>query len=187
MNFFIGNRKRRKQLLIWAIAAMALANLAMLIAAVAWPLDAGGATNRPSIKAVTTSAPSQNREDLASYAAIYQRDLRTPLVEVKAAPPPKPPPPKLTITLVGTAIDPDYTCAFFKLANGQTQSVFVGQAIEQAEVVKIMEGSVVVHYADQDMTLSVDMTGKGAKGEAAEPPARPEPASQTAAPKDGQP
>jgi len=182
--FFIGNRKRRRQLLIWAIAVMALANLAILIAAVAVPLDAGGATNRPNTKASAASAPAQNREPLTAYAAIYQRDLRAPLVEVKAPPPTKPPAPKLTITLVGTAIDPDYTCAFFRLANGQTQTVFVGQMIEQAQVVKISEGSVVVHYADQDMTLSVDTTGKGTKGETA---ANLEPASQVDAPKDGQP
>lgn len=142
--------------------------IVMVIAALGFmPLDSGDAPSRPpkASKAVSSGQGSK-LPPVDYFAVIYQRDLRKPLIEAVIAPPPPPPPPKLTISLVGTAVDPGYTCALFRMANGEVHTASVGEKVEEALVTEIVEGAATVQMGGQTFKLTVDKTDKNDKKEA---------------------
>ena len=121
------------------------------------PLDGAAPPQESARTAQGSAGPQVRRPDPPSaYALIYQRDIRSPLVETNAPTPAPTPPPKLNVTLMGTAVDPGYTCGMFRMPNGETRTVQVGGKIDEAEVVEIKEGMAVVKFAGQTLTLTVD-------------------------------
>lgn len=98
------------------------------------------------------SAASQSIE---AYAAIYARDLRRPLVDPEPPVKPPPPKPKLGLTLEGTVIEPGNNYAFVRTRADGTRIVSEGQTVQDAEVVSIESGRIVVRFHDELITLTI--------------------------------
>jgi hypothetical protein len=92
---------------------------------------------------------------LSRYAVVYARDLRKPLFDAPVKEEAKKPKRKLTVTLVGTAVDPGSTYAFFSDAGGKVTMVGVGQKIDGAEVTAVTEGSATLNLDGDPVTLTV--------------------------------
>ena len=106
-------------------------------------------------KASGTSA-AQKVAPLEKYAAIYQRDLRKPLFD--AAPgvsDPSKPKRTLAVTFVGMAEDPGLTYGFFRDSHGNVLLVRIGQKIEEAEVMSIVDGVATLKFEGDLVTLSL--------------------------------
>jgi len=92
---------------------------------------------------------------LADLAVIWQRDLHQPVVD----PPPKavekPPEPKLTIQLVGTAVEAGRQFGVFQLANNRTVVQPVGATLEGYEIVAIERGRARVRSGGRTYDLQV--------------------------------
>lgn len=156
---------RGRKRFLWAVNLLAAAGIALSVwAALALPLAVTGEDLADGDAATKTNAEEAHHVEaprpLADYRGIYQRDLRKPLddpkpVEVKA-PPPKPKPErKLDVTLVGTAVDPGSTYAFFQQKGGKVTMAGVGEKIDDVEVTGITDGEAVVRFDGRVITLKV--------------------------------
>lgn len=152
--------KRARRAILGAYVIIILSGIAAITCVVWVPIDGMEATDLTGVEPDGASTKSSGTDLLDAYACIYQRDLRRPVIDPKATPAPTPPPPKLTAVLIGTATDPDYTCAFFRLTSGEVTTVGVGQQIEQGKVTHIGEGKVTVVLAGQTLHL----TSEGGSG-----------------------
>ena len=154
---------RQRKRMLWTInVALATAIVVTVAAAALLPLaaapqDAG--PNDPAKGEAKVQAPRTG--PLEAYAGIYRRDLRKPLYDVKAVPaitPPKPKP-KMTVALVGTALEPGFTYGMFRTKSGQTKLVRVGETVEGVEVLQIAQESATVRFAGEVLELKVPKRG----------------------------
>ncbi|HDZ22414.1 hypothetical protein LCGC14_0409280 [marine sediment metagenome] len=161
-------RPARQRLLRAAIGALLLGLLwpasAMLLgppALVGRPDRQRDQTTRAAAAAPTT-APSL--AVIESYAVIFGRDLRRPLVDPVPPKPSPPPKPKLGLRLEGTVLEPDHNYAFFKTKSGETKIASEGQIVEGAEVISISEGEVTVSFGDQMISLKTKAKANAERG-----------------------
>jgi hypothetical protein len=98
---------------------------------------------------VTTTAAAP----LAGYAAIWQRNLRQPMVD--APPPAAAPKPTLNVTLMGTAVEPGRAEGMFREGNGSPRWVKVGEVIGGARVTAIDDTSATLEFGGSPVTLTV--------------------------------
>ena len=151
--------RSRKRLLLAANAALAAAVLASVSVPAILPLAGADATGIADTQPRAVGNQIDRKpESLSAYAAIYQRDLRRPLFDLRPAPEVKPEPkkPQLTLRLMGTAVEPGHTYAFFRITTGQVKMLTVGQAVDGAEVLAIEEGMAKVSFDGQVVTLKVE-------------------------------
>lgn len=155
---------RQRKHVLWTLNAALAAALAVCVAALAFsPLDAGPADAGNRGRPTTGPKDEQHKTGpMSAYAGIYRRDLRKPLYDVKPAPVVKPakPKPRMTVTLVGTALEPGFTYGMFRTKSGATKFVSVGETIEGVEVLEISEGSAKVRFAGEVLTLKTSKGGK---------------------------
>ena len=155
------SKRARKRLLIGVNAVLA-AGLAATFAAALWPSrqsPAALAAGRPQSSAA--AADAADVEPAAAYAVIYERDVRLPLhdpLPVKAA---KPREPRLTIQLTGTVIEPGSSLGLFRTSDKRHKFAGVGDTVEGAEVLSILEGEATVSFGGRTFTLKVPRKGPG--------------------------
>ena len=153
--------RSRKRLLVGVYMALA-AGFAATFAAALKPsqdmaVDSRGRAPGPS----ATAADAVDIEAAAAYAMIYQRDVRRPLYD----PPPvrvaKPTPrqPKLTIQLTGTVIEPGSAMGLFRTSDSRHKFAGVGDIVEGAEVLSVVEGRASVKFEGRMFTLDVPKKG----------------------------
>lgn len=147
------NPQTRGKLLLAADLALGIGLAALVAGMIFAPLE-GAAWPASPERAPLAIQRARPLEPLSSFDAVCRRDLRCTLIQ--NTPGTGTQAPKFTAVLIGTALDPGFVCAFFRLANGQTQTVQVGQKIEDAEVAEISEGAVKVRLAGQVIALTVD-------------------------------
>ena len=154
--------RRRKHLLVAAnVALVATIGTCLWVAAFCPPdlAGAGASTDDPT----SGSAALGEAEDdtLAGYAVIYGRPLRKPLFDPKPVmiAKPKAPEPKFTAVLTGTIVEPGFTRAFFRTRPGQDQVLAVGQKIDGADILEIIDGSATVNFHGKQLTLKVEGGG----------------------------
>lgn len=145
----------RKHLLILSNAAFGAALAGCMWLALS-PLDAGSSEGG-SIAGKRSSALHESPEagPLASYASIYTRPLRKPLYDstpgaIVAAAKAEP---KFPAALTGTIIEPGFTFATFRVPGGDEKVVPVGQVVEGAEVLAIIQGEVRIRFNGKEITL----------------------------------
>jgi hypothetical protein len=156
----MGYRSWRR--LLWTTSIVLAAGIVCVVcAAVFMPLDLA-ATREPALedggRAKAKADPSVKKMvPLERYAVVYERDLRKPLFDPAVVRPPDSSKPKrkLTVTLVGTAVDPGLTYGIFRDSHGKTVLARIGQKIEDAEVVSVEEGSATVKFDGETITLSL--------------------------------
>lgn len=156
---------RQRKRMLWTVnVASAAALIVCVAAAVFCSLDVG-LTREPADENVAPGADDEQRkvEPLSAYAGIYQRDLRKPLYDVTPVQIVKPEPtkPKLTVTLVGTAVEPGFTYGLFRTKSGETKFVRVGETIKDTgvEVLEITQDAARVRFAGEILTLKVRREG----------------------------
>lgn len=107
----------------------------------AWPLPAWTPPQLDQSAPEDGAVEARPALTLAELAVIWQRDLHQAVVD---APPPKPaarpPEPKLSIRLVGTAVESDHCFGMFRLANGRTVVKAVGTTVAGFEIVAVERG-----------------------------------------------
>ncbi len=143
--------------LLWLASAVLLRPSAL----VGQPDRKQNQTTRGAVAAPTT-APSL--ASLESYAVIFGRDLRRPLVDPVPPKPTPPPKPKLGLRLEGTILEPNHNYAFFKTKSGDTKIASEGQIVEGAEVISISEGEVTVSFGDQMISLKTKAKANAERG-----------------------
>ena len=158
------SKKRRR--LLWAISVTLAVGIAVsAVAGILLPLAVGDDAAAASRAGSGPSAAGMSRAEtgpLTDYAVIYARRLRKPLYDTKlVAAPIKKPKPKLTVTLVGTAVEPGLTYGLFRTGRGRVKIVSVGQSIAGAKVTAISDGSATVEFNGEQVTLSVEKKGGG--------------------------
>jgi len=114
-------------------------------------LPLSGQENAPVVKSAPATNPSGSSKlgPRNEYAVIYRKSLRGALYAAAVSSP------KLSVKLVGTMMDPDFTCGVFVNRSGEQTMVSVGQTIDGAQVVAIHDGSVTLQYGDQTIVLTV--------------------------------
>lgn len=158
----VGTVRRRRRVLILVNIVLALAlcgGVPMLALA---PVESRRPAEEPDV-VVAAKSPSDRAPTaraLSEYACIYQRSLRKPLFDVVAAPlavvaPPKPP---MTVTAVGTVMEPGFTYAMLRDKGGKVRYAAVGEEVDGVKVLVIGESGVTVEFAGDRIELSV---GKG--------------------------
>lgn len=157
----MSTRDRRR--LLWAVnVALAVALVASVLALAVVPLDVGAVEPRPGQQHENDDPMHRPKTGpLSEYAVIYQRDLRKPLFDPKpvVAVKTQPPKPKLTVSLVGTALEPGFTYGLFRNKSGETKLVSIGEKIDGAEVTAVNEGSATVKFHGELITLKVEKKG----------------------------
>lgn len=150
--------KIRRRILILTNVVLGISLAATLAAAILLPLDLGQEIAPRAEQPRNTPAITAQARQAADYSVIYQRDLRKPLFDPKPITVIKPiaPPPKLTITLIGTAVAPEMTYGLFRNKDGQTKLVEIGQTIDGAEVIAVIEQGATVRFAGQTLTLTIE-------------------------------
>jgi len=147
--------RRRKRLLWLTIAALAAGTAVSAGGLLLAPLATfSGPGDRDGGDAGSGGGAARRAraETLADYAAIYRRDLRKPLVDPKPVAPTvrlRRPKPKMTVTLVGTAVEPGFTYAMFRTRGHGTKLVRVGETIEGVEVLSVATDSARVRFAGE--------------------------------------
>ncbi len=154
-------QRDRRRLLILVNAAFVT-----VLAWCAWTLLAPLDTGTPeggSGAGQKTSTMHDTREagPLVSYASIYTRPLRKPLYDPtpRAVVAAKKAEPKFPGVLTGTIIEPGFTFATFRVPGGDEKVVPVGQTVEGAEVLAIIQGEVRIRFHDKEITLTTNVEG----------------------------
>jgi hypothetical protein len=149
--------RRTSRRLLWVLALAPLVGVAVCVYSVASQLpqdesaamEAAAQAKRPNLAApVTVEAMGP----LSDYAAIWQRNLRQPLVDVAVVAAPKA---ALNVTLIGTAVEPGDSSGIFRDAAGQVHWVKVGQTIGGAKVTAIDETSATLEFGGAPVTLTI--------------------------------
>ncbi len=104
-----------------------------------------------------TSQDAPKVAALETHAVIYRRNLRKPLYDPKPVVARKPPPqkPRLNVELVGAVLEPGFTYGIFRTGAKQDKLLRVGDGIEGAEVLAIRQGSAVLRFHGEQITLKV--------------------------------
>ena len=154
--------RRRKHLLVAAnVALVATIGTCLWVAAFCPPDLAGAGASTDGPTGGSASRGEAEDDTLAGYAVIYGRPLRKPLfdpepVTIAKA---KAPEPKFTAVLAGTIVEPGFTRALFRTRGGQEQFLAVGQKIDGAEVLEIIDGSATVNFHGKQLTLKAEGAG----------------------------
>ena len=136
-------------------AALAAGVLACLCVALFFPpapnSSAAAPRNRPRASG-TTNSPKLGPP--ASYAVIYQRDLRKPLFDAKPVVARKAPPkkPKFSAELLGAVEEPGFSYGIFR-TGGRDKLVSVGGTVAGAELLAIGPGSATLRFNGELITL----------------------------------
>lgn len=113
----------------------------------------------PELDVRPTPASPQDRPaapQLADLAVIWQRDLRQPLADPPPPKPPEPvPEPKLTVRLVGTAIEGNRQYGLFQVGNNPTVVKAAGASVEGFEIVSIARGRARLRSGAREYELTV--------------------------------
>lgn len=153
--------RTKRRLLLAANTAMAIA----VVACIGWcfiPPDISSQNPSQSRTAGITANPVEKTPPPPEeYAAIYSRDLRKPVFDIKPPDPIKvePPKPKFKATLTGTVLEPGFTYALFRTSSGDDKLVSVGQSIEDAEVTAIESETVTLNFHGDVLKLTVKKDG----------------------------
>ncbi len=144
--------------MLWGSAS---ALLAFAVAIMAWALfapydqqsvlrEAGqvGAASRPT---------ASSRLPLSSFAAVWELDLRRPLVDkpVMARVSPATAPAPLDLQLAGTIIEQGRSLAVFAGRDGKVELKAVGEVFRGREVLRIEQDRVNVRYNGEQVTLTL--------------------------------
>lgn len=154
--------RARKRLLLAANAILAIAIVACVCLCVLLPPRVKNAKFSPKDKTLSAGNKAMGRVGpLELYAVIYERDIRKPLFDPKPIRTVKvePPKPKLTIRLIGTAVEPGFTYGLFRTKSGESKLVSIGQTIGGAEVTAVGEGTATVKFHGELITLKVESKG----------------------------
>lgn len=154
--------RARKRLLLVANAVLAATIVACVCLCALLPPGVEDA--KPLTKDETLSAGNKAMGQVGPpelYAVIYERNIRKLLFDPKPIKPVKvePPKPKLTIRLIGTAVEPGFTYGLFQTKSGESKLVSVGQKIDGAEVTAVGEGTATVKFHGELITLKVEPKG----------------------------
>ncbi len=149
--------RRRKQLLLCILAVEA----ACIVAAVALALlaDVEAPEAPPPFHAAPLPAqcvPIIDEGDQA-YSAIYQSNLRQPLFDAPAAATTATVAASVTLSmrLVGTVLEANYSYAVFRGGAGEVATLAVGESQGGICVLSVGDGNAVVRFGGRSVTLSV--------------------------------
>jgi hypothetical protein len=154
------NLRTQKRLLV-ALNAVLAAGVLASAGPLLLPLEVEAPVARKDVTRQAATGPAAKTTPLSDFAVIHARDLKKPLFDVvaTAAPPPDVPKPQLTVTLVGTAVEPGFTYGLFRLKSGEVKIVERGQTIEGAEVTEVSEDSATVRFHGELITLKAERKG----------------------------
>lgn len=135
-----------------AVATLAVGSLALLLPlSVALPLEQSSVASQPAT--ASAPAPGRGRTSIPDVASVFGRDLRKPLLDATAAA--QTPAPTITFVLAGTIMEDNSANGIFRMKNGETRIVSVGERIEGAEIVEITADSATVRAGAQTLVLKV--------------------------------
>ena len=163
---------RKRHTGLWVLTGLCLLSVAVVITiTMLMPIIVTGKLPdavAPLIQTIPSSSdtntPSQYLPSLASYAPIWQMQLRPRVTAtITVAPPeparhPPPPPPTKAFTakLTGTILEDNHSMALFTTQTGEIEFVMIGQTVEDARVVQIQPQKVILDRNGQ--TLTVELT-----------------------------
>ncbi len=103
--------------------------------------------------------------ELSDLAAIWQRDLRQPVVDPPAEKPQqRKKVERLAIQLLGTAVEADQQYGIFRLSNNRTVVRAVGEEVEGFEVIQISRGRARLRNGQRECKLTVPWLERIAAG-----------------------
>ncbi len=152
----VASVKKIKRYLILANAVLGIVIVLFVYCLLFTPVRANSDPQASSTKAFSFS----NRREptslpLSSYAIVHKRNLRKPLFDPKPIKVVKhaPPKPMLTVSLVGTVLEPGFTYAILKNRSGKTKFVDKGEVYEDVKVTEITSNSVTIIFNGETITL----------------------------------
>jgi len=155
--------RRRKRVLIALNVLLVVWLTAIGLALVLTPAD--NLSDRPkNINRKTaehSQIPDLSTPPLSAYVDICKRPLRKPLfdpkpIDIVQAKKTAPPKPRLTVTLVGTVLEPGFTYAMLRGKSEQMKFIGIGQSLDDAEVTAITARSVTLKFHGDSITLRID-------------------------------
>ncbi len=144
--------------MLWGSSA---ALLAFAVAIMAWallaPYDQQSVLREAGQVGATSPPMASPRLPLSSFAAVWELDLRRPLVDkpVNARVPPATPPAPLDLQLTGTIIEQGRSLAVFAGRDGKVELKGVGEAFRGGEVLLIEQDRVKIRYKGELVTLTL--------------------------------
>ena len=144
--------------MLWGLAT---ALLTFAVATVAWallaPYDERAVVRQAGQVAASSPPTASPRLPLSSFAAVWELDLRRPLVDkpVNARVPPVTPPAPLDLQLTGTIIEKGRSLAVFAGRDGKVELKGVGEVFRGGEVLLIEQDRVKVRYKGEQVTLTL--------------------------------
>ena len=150
---------RQTKRLLWATAACAGAiALTLLIATWLMPYSLPEAGFADATQRRVAANKHDPRLAIDDFALLWSLDLHRPLYD---PPPPevktvKFVPPPLKVKLVGTVIEEPESQAMVLDGRGDVVFLRIGDTVDNARIVSISDRDVVLHYYDQQITLSMD-------------------------------
>jgi hypothetical protein len=149
-------RQTRKRILLAASAALTAA--IVLTAALAMlPLDTPAVGGGVKVGGGAPRVAGGELRPANAYAEIGQRNLRQPLHDEPPPAPPVAPVVAPSAVLTGTIIDndPAFCYGMFRLANGESKMVGVGETIEGMEIISVGAHSIQAKLNGQVIVVPV--------------------------------
>ena len=144
----------------WVAGGLLLGAVALSVA-VLMPLDFQTANSLPRMTASRGSIPLSSRvPPLEAYATLWELDLQRPLIDSPVIVEPAVADPSSASTLpglrlIGTAIEPGHSVAFFETESGAIEIKRIGNRINGVELSAIDTDHVQVSWRGQSVALKV--------------------------------
>jgi hypothetical protein len=164
--------RQRKRVIGLVAGLVGLAGLAVLVGAVAAPLETAApgpapqppAGGPPTDQRGADQTPDASRPTLGELARVSAMDLRRPLWDppaTAAAAPNAASAVPMTVRLVGTIVEPGHSMAVFRKADGSFELCAQGESVTDAggavTVTAVAPEKVTVEYAGQAQELAVPL------------------------------
>jgi hypothetical protein len=165
--------RQRKKALAFSAAILGVLALLVLVVGLSLPariaareaepgIDVPGADDAANDAQAEAAAAEASRQALAELQRLCRADLRRPLYDPPSAAGPSPGGPTtqaLTLSLIGTVIEPGHSMAMFRKPAGGTVFCAVGESVDDAggpvKVLGVDEDKVTVEFAGRTRELAL--------------------------------